>query len=103
MERAPQCVQLETRVETLVETRDAQDEEVARLAGRVAVLESELAQPPQPHTAAAQPPAMPGPGAAFIEPTLLLHSNSCESVPNWLYIVVSLLHLHCSDQTGCQL
>lgn len=62
----PPCdyVQLETRVETLVETRDAQDEEVARLAGRLAVLESELAQSPNPPPAAAQPPAMPGPGAA---------------------------------------
>lgn len=55
-------VQLETRVETLVETRDAQDEEVARLAARMAVLDSELAQAPQQLAVPAQPPAMPGPG-----------------------------------------
>ena len=71
--------QLEVRAQALAESRDAQDEEVARLAGRIAVLESELRQTAGGSPTAPQPPAMPGPGSAKALLMLSEHLKRCSS------------------------
>jgi hypothetical protein len=67
------------RAQALAESRDAQDEEVARLTGRIAVLESEFRQTAGGSPAAPQPPAMPGPGSAKIVLMLSEHLEHCLS------------------------
>ena len=71
------------RAQALAESRDAQDEEVARLAGRIAVLESELRQTAGGLPAAPQPPAMPGPGSAKVGVMLSEHLKRCLSCTSW--------------------
>jgi hypothetical protein len=67
------------RAQALAESRDAQDGEVACLAARIAVLESELRQTAGGSPAAPQPPAMPGPGSAQAVLMLLEHLKCCLS------------------------